>query len=470
MNDSANSSWQMPSFSHALGCFSGVMIILAIGFQVLHINSHSLLFLCVLWVCCNAAVLGADFVAIKAAMTSGLERGLSIIYIFILIGVLVAAFIESGTIASIVYYAFDLVHPMIFLPAGLLLCSFMSLATGTSWGTVGTVGLILLGIGSALQIPLPLIAGMVISGAIFGDKMSPVSDTTNLAATCAGADLYGHIRAMLYTTLPSYVICLLLFTWLGLEYGQGQVSAAEINQFKTGLSQIFAISPWTFIPLVVLLALSFRGVAPEPCMVASIVVAAVLAMVLQDRAFTDVMDSLQGGYVISTGQANIDALLNKGGIQSMMWTLSLSLLAFALGGLMHTFDFLTVLLRGLLNRIQAAATLMTTTIAACFVGNMTLGDSYLSIIMGCQVFKEKYQQQGLQSRLLSRCVEEGGTLTTSLVPWSPSAAFYFSILGVTAWEYAPFVLLALVNPVVSIVLAYLGFGILRRSANEVVGD
>jgi NhaC family Na+:H+ antiporter len=205
-------------------------------------------------------------------------------------------------------------------------------------------------------------------------------------------------------------------------------------------------------------------------MVASIVVAAVLAMVLQDRAFTDVMDSLQGGYVISTGQTNIDALLNKGGIQSMMWTLSLSLLAFALGGLMHTFDFLTVLLRGLLNRIQAAATLMTTTIAACFVGNMTLGDSYLSIIMGCQVFKEKYQQQGLQSRLLSRCVEEGGTLTTSLVPWSPSAAFYFSILGVTAWEYAPFVLLALVNPVVSIVLAYLGFGILRRSANEVVGD
>ena len=470
MNDSANSSWQMPSFSHALVCFSGVMIILAIGFQVLHINSHSLLFLCVLWVCCNAAVLDADFVAIKGAMTSGLERGLSIIYIFILIGVLIAAFIESGTIASIVYYAFDLVHPMIFLPAGLLLCSFMSLATGTSWGTVGTVGLILLGIGSALQIPLPLIAGMVISGAIFGDKMSPVSDTTNLAATCAGADLYGHIRAMLYTTLPSYVICLLLFTWLGLEYGQGQVSAAEINQFKTGLSQIFAISPWTFIPLVVLLALSFRGVAPEPCMVASIVVAAVLAMVLQDRAFTDVMDSLQGGYVISTGQANIDALLNKGGIQSMMWTLSLSLLAFALGGLMHTFDFLTVLLRGLLNRIQAAATLMTTTIAACFVGNMTLGDSYLSIIMGCQVFKEKYQQQGLQSRLLSRCVEEGGTLTTSLVPWSPSAAFYFSILGVTAWEYAPFVLLALVNPVVSIVLAYLGFGILRRSANEVVSD
>ena len=171
---------------------------------------------------------------------------------------------------------------------------------------------------------------MVISGAIFGDKMSPVSDTTNLAATCAGADLYGHIRAMLYTTLPSYVICLLLFTWLGLEYGQGQVSAAEINQFKTGLSQIFAISPWTFIPLVVLLALSFRGVAPEPCMVASIVVAAVLAMVLQDRAFTDVMDSLQGGYVISTDQANIDALLNKGGIQSMMWTLSLSLLALSL--------------------------------------------------------------------------------------------------------------------------------------------
>ena len=467
MTDSSIEPTQAPSFSHALVCFSGVMIILAAGFQFLQINSHSLLFVCVLWVCCNAYVLGADFATIKAAMTSGLERGMSIIYIFILIGVLVAAFIESGTIASIVYYAFDMVHPALFLPAGLLLCSFMSVATGTSWGTVGTVGLILMGIGSALQIPLPLIAGMVISGAIFGDKMSPVSDTTNLAATCAGADLYGHIRAMLYTTVPSYLICMALFTWAGLEYSQGQLSAAEISQFKGGLSEIFVISPWTFVPLLVLLVLSIRGVAPEPCMVASIVVAAILAMILQGRDFSDLMASLQSGYIISSGQENIDTLLNKGGIQSMMWTLSLSLLAFALGGLMHAFDFLTVLLRGILSRIQVAATLMATTIVACFVGNMTLGDSYLSIIMGCQVFKEKYQQQGLQNRLLSRCVEEGGTLTTSLVPWWPAAAFYYSILGVTAWEYAPFVLLALVNPLLSIVLAYLGLGVLRQPNQKV---
>ena len=466
MNDSANPRWQMPSFSHALVCFSGVMIILAIGFQVLHINSHSLLFLCVLWVCCNAAVLGADFVAIKGAMTSGLERGLSIIYIFILIGVLVAAFIESGTIASIVYYAFDLVHPTIFLPAGLLLCSFMSLATGTSWGTVGTVGLILLGIGSALQIPLPLIAGMVISGAIFGDKMSPVSDTTNLAATCAGADLYGHIRAMLYTTLPSYVICLLLFTWLGLEYGQGQVSAAEINQFKTGLSQIFAISPWTFIPLGVLLALSFRGVAPEPCMVASIVVAAVLAMVLQDRGFTDVMDSLQGGYVISTGQANIDALLNKGGIQSMMWTLSLALIALSLGGLLDRSGFVRVLLQGLLSRIKRSATLVAATIGSCVIANMSMGEGYLSIIFGGQIFKDSYDADGLERHMLSRCLEEGATLSTSLIPWTTSGAFCMGALGISPFTFAPWAFFNYINPLLSILLAYMGFGIFRKKTSE----
>ena len=453
---------QEPGFLHSLFSFGGVATVVIVGLLGFGISLHSLLIVALVWVAGNAFTVGHRYDSIKAAATSGIARGLGAIYIFILIGVLVAALIEGGTIGSLIYYGIDLLHPAIFLPAGVLLCTLMSLATGTSWGTIATAGVVLIGLGGALGIPLPIVAGMVISGASFGDKMSPVSDTTVLAAMTAETDIYAHIRSMFYTSGPAYLICLVGFSLLGLQFSGQALSPEELLQLQAGLASEFVIGPLALLPLLVLLALSFRRVPAEPSMLASIATAAALAVAVQDRTLVDVLNSLQGGYTANTGLEQLDSLLSRGGIQSMMWTLSLALIALALGGLLDRAGFVRVLMNGILSRMRRAASLMTATIGSSLVANMSMGEAYLSIIFGGQLFKTRYQEQKLANHLMSRCLEEGATLTTPLIPWTTSGAFCMGVLGLSSLEYAPWALFNYINPILSIVLAYLGFGIFRQ--------
>lgn len=454
-----------PGFLQSLACFGGIIAIVMIGLLALGISLHVLLIAGLIWAAGHAFTLGAPFASIKLAMSAGIEKGLGAIYIFILIGVLIAAFIESGTVGSLIYYGVDLLGPAIFLPAGLLICSLMSLATGTAWGTIGTIGVVLMGLGGAMGIPLALVAGMVVAGASFGDKMSPVSDTTNLAAMSAETDLYAHIRSMLYTTVPSYALALVAFTVVGLGYADQSLSVQELAALKEGLATEFVIGVMPLLPLLVLLVLSVRRVPAEPSMLASVGVAVVLAVFLQGRGFVEVLNSLQGGYVANTGLEQLDTLLTRGGIQSMMWTLSLALIALALGGLLDRAGFVRVLMSGVLARIRRSATLMTTTIASGVVANAGMGEGYLSIIFGGQIFRQSYDDNGLERHMLSRCLEEGATLTTSLIPWTTSGAFCMGVLGISAFEYAPWAFFNYFNPLLSIILAYLGFGIVRVASD-----
>ena len=453
-----------PGLLHSVLSFSGVVTIVIIGLLGFGISLHSLLIVALIWIAGNAVVIGHDYASIKTAMTSGIAKGLGAIYIFVLIGVLVASLLEGGTIGSLIYYGIDLLHPAVFLPAGLLLCTFMSLATGTSWGTIATAGVVLVGLGAALGIPLPLVAGMVISGASFGDKMSPVSDTTVLAAMTAETDIYAHIRSMFYTSGPTYIICLVAYTLLGLQFAGQTLSAEQLLELQAGLSGEFAIGPLALLPLLVLLTLSLRRVPAEPSMLASVATAVVLAVAVQDRPVVDVLNSLQGGYVANTGLDQLDSLLSRGGIQSMMWTLSLALIALALGGLLDRTGFVRVLMNGILTRLRRAASLMTATIGAGLVANMSMGEAYLSIIFGGQLFKASYKEQKLENHLMSRCLEEGATLTTPLIPWTTSGAFCMGVLGLSPLAYAPWALFNYVNPILSIILAYMGIGIFRQVA------
>lgn len=454
---------QDPGFLQSLICFGGVIVIVIAGLLWLGISLHSLLLIALVWVAIHSAALGFSFVAVKSAMISGIEKGLGAMFIFFLIGVLIAAFIESGTIGGLIYYGVDILHPSVFLPAGLVLCSLMSVATGTAWGTIGTIGVVLMGLGEALGIPLPLVAGMVVSGATFGDKMSPVSDTTNLAAMSADTDLYSHIKSMMYTTVPTYVICLILFTLVGLSYSGQTLSAQELVQLKNFLAIEFTINPLTLLPLLVLLVLSIKKTPAEVSMLASVATAAVLAIVMQDRTATEVLNSLNGGYVADTGLERLDVLLTRGGIQSMMWTMSLALIALSLGGILDRAGFVRVLLSGLLLRIKRAASLVATTISGCIIANMSMGEGYLSIIFGGQVFKDSFEEQNLEKHMLSRCLEEGATCTTSIIPWTTSGAFITGALGMSPLEFAPWAFFNYLNPLLSIVLAYLGFGIFRKA-------
>ena len=457
---------RQPGFLQSLVCFAGVIGIVIVGLFRFGIDLHSLLIVGLVWTAAHACSLGVRFPALKTAMSAGIEKGLGAIYIFILIGVLIAALIAAGTVPSLVYYGVDLLSPGIFLPAGLILCSVMSVATGTAWGTIGTIGVVLMGLGEALAMPLPLVAGMVVSGASFGDKMSPVSDTTNLAAMSAEADLYAHIKSMLYTTVPAYVLTLVAYTVVGLSYADQRFSVQNLVTLKDALAGEFVIGLLALLPLAVLLVLSVRRVAAELSMLASVVVATVLAVSVQGQGAAEVLNSLNTGYVSTTGVEQVDTLLTRGGVQSMMWTLSLALVALALGGLLDRAGFVRVLLSGLLSRIKRSATLMTTTIATGVVANMSMGEGYLSIIFGGQIFKKSYEDDGLEPHLLSRCLEEGATLSTSLIPWTTSGAFCMGVLGLSALEYAPWAFFNYINPLLSIILAYLGFGIFRKVARE----
>ena len=454
---------QEPSFLHSLICFGGVIVTVISGMLWLGISLHSLLVIAVVWVAGHSSWLGFSYQKIKSSMISGIEKGLGAIFIFFLIGILVAALIESGTIGGLIYYGLDLLHPTFFLPAGLVLCSLMSLATGTAWGTIATIGVVLMGLGSVLGIPLPIVVGMVVSGASFGDKMSPVSDTTNLAAMSADTDLYAHIKSMLYTTVPTYIISLIAFMLVGLYYTGQTLSAQEILTLSQHLEIEFAISPLTLLPLIVLLVLSLKRTPAEASMLASVATAVVLAVATQDRAITEVLNSLHTGYGADTGLEQLDTLLSRGGITSMMWTMSLALIALSLGGILDRAGFVRVLLRGVLKRIKRSASLMATTIGTGVIANMSMGEGYLSIIFGGQIFKESYEEDRLEKHMLSRCLEEGATLSTSLIPWTTSGAFITGALGMSPLEFAPWAFFNYINPLLSIGLAYMGFGIFRQT-------
>ncbi|MEJ1960302.1 MAG: Na+/H+ antiporter NhaC [Gammaproteobacteria bacterium] len=453
---------QEPGFLRSLTCFGGVIAIVIVGILSLGINLHTLLIIALVWVAGHSAALGLRFDEIKAAMISGIEKGLSAFFIFFLIGVLIAALIEAGTIGSLIYYGVDVLHPTFFLPTGFVLCGLMSLATGTSWGTIATLGVVLMGLGGALGIPLPIVAGMVVSGACFGDKTSPVSDTCVLASMSAGTDLYSHIKSMMYTAAPAGIITFVAFLLIGLHYGGQAVSTQELLDLKQHLAKEFVISWTSLLPLLVLLVLSVKRVPAEMSMLGSVLVGVVLAVVIQHRTTAEVLNSLNDGYKSNTGVKQLDSLLSGGGVQSMMWTMSLALIALSLGGILHRAGFVRVLMSRLLMRIKRTASLVATTIGAGVVVNMSMGEAYLSIIFGGQIFKKSYEDHNLENYMLSRNLEEGATLSTPLIPWTTSGAFITGVLGMSPLQYGPWAILNYINPLLSIALAYAGYGIFRR--------
>ncbi|MGM0632485.1 MAG: Na+/H+ antiporter NhaC family protein [Pseudomonadota bacterium] len=245
-----------PGLARAVLCFAGNLAVISVGLFALDVSLHILLFFCLIWTALHLRWLGHDFVAIRAMMDSGISRALPALYIFMLIGLVIASFMHSGTIAALIHYGLDLLSPGYFLAAGLVLCSLMSVATGTSWGTVGTLGVVLMGLAEAMGVPLALTAGMVVCGATFGDKLSPISDTTNLAAMSAGTSLFRHIGAMLYTTVPAFLLCLFVFLLLGIQYSDDAMPVENLRRLQDALDSSFRLQPLiTLLPLAVLVVL-----------------------------------------------------------------------------------------------------------------------------------------------------------------------------------------------------------------------
>ena len=451
-----------PSFMAALLTFLSIVAILIIGIFALHVDLHILLILGIIVTALVAKKIGYKWEEIQAAMGHGVSRAMIGMFIFIAIGMLIGSWIQAGTVPALIYYGLDLLSPRWFLPAGLLICSITSLATGTSWGTAGTVGLALMGIGVSMGIPAPLVAGMVVSGAFFGDKMSPVSDTTNLAAISAETRLYDHIGAMMYSQLPALVIALVLYTLIGFKYAGGTIDAAQITEIQQTIAGTFNVSVWLLIPIVVLLTLSIMKVPAIPAMMAGVFTASILSMLTQGSSPADVLTAINYGFSSDTGVVAVDKLLNRGGIQSMMWTFSLSFIALALGGALDELHFLEVLIEKMIAKIKRAASLTTVTIISSILSNAAMGEAYLSIILNGRLYGKAFDEKGLQRRMLSRSLEEGATMTTGIIPWTTAGAFMAGTLGVSTIALAPFAFLNLLTPIISITMSYMGIYVLYK--------
>jgi len=376
---------------------------------------------------------------LEAAMFRVVAVGLPSLAILMTVGMIIGVWILSGTVPLLIYWGLAILSPGIFLVATCLICALISLATGTSWGTVGTVGLALLGIGSGLDVPPAITAGAVVSGAFFGDKMSPLSDTTNLATAVCSTDLFTHIRGMMATAGPAMGVALLVYAGMGLGYGAEDALRSErIARISAALERRFVLSPWLLLPPVVVVGLAVRRFPALPSIFAGVVLGGVLAVVIQGVSVHEVFAAMQEGYESHTGVEAMDALLSKGGIQSMTWVITLVLFALGFGGMLEG----TRALEAVLLRVERCARgrlgLVAASTGAAVGTNLVTGDVYLSVALPGRMFTPAYQRRGLATTTLSRSIEDGGTLISPLIPWNVGGAFVASTLGVETLAYAPF--------------------------------
>lgn len=393
--------------------------------------------------------------------------GLPAIILFITIGMLIAAWIISGAVATVLYYGFAIFNPATFLVASCLLCSVLSLATGTSWGTVGTVGLALMGIGHGLGIPDAWTAGAIISGAFFGDKMSPLSETTNLTPAVAGVDLWDHIKGMLPTTVPAMVISILVYAYVGFSYKDQVADFADIELMRRTLAANYDISVFTLLPAVVVIAAALMRMPALPTVLGGIIVACVIAIILQGASVQEIFGVLQNGVVSQTGVEIVDKLLSKGGVMSMTWVVTLTLLALSFVGALEFYGTLNAILKKINNVVRTRFGLVGASYASTIGIGTIIGDVYTSLVLPGRLLKDKYAQMGYKRTTLTRSIEDCGTLLSPLIPWNMGGGFVAATLGVATILYAPYAIACWLSPVFGIIWLMLNKFIPREAPSDI---
>jgi len=395
-------------------------------------------------------------------IVEGISVGLKAILILMVVGMLIGTWIAGGIVPILIYHGLKLLHPSFFLVATCVICCVVSISTGSSWTTAGTVGIALVGVGQGLGVPLPMVAGAIVSGAYFGDKLSPLSDTTNLAPAVAGSELFEHVRYMLYTTIPSLLIALVIYGVLGWSgAGHGQVSDLKVALLRQALDVHFDLNPVLLLPPVLVILMVALRLPALPSLLVGALLGGILAVTVQGADLKDVLAAAQKGYVSKSGIEAVDKLLSRGGLESMMSTVSLILCALTFGGVMERTGLLAELAKGILRLAHGVGGLVSATVVTCLGMNLLAPDQYLSIIVPGRMYREAYQQQGLHPKVLSRTLEDAGTLTSPLVPWNTCGAFMSTTLGVGAMVYLPYAFLNLLNPLIAIAIAFAGWKIAR---------
>lgn len=394
------------------------------------------------------------------------------ILILLMVGALSGTWLLSGIIPTMIYYGLQILSPSIFLAASLVICAVISIATGSSWSTSATVGIALIGIGNTMGINPGMTAGAVISGAYFGDKLSPLSDTTNLAAAMAGADLFDHIKYMLFTTVPSVLFAFLVFVILGLNIST--LSTPDITDKLSAIQGAFNISPWLFLVPVLVIILIMRKTQPLIALMAGAIMGGIAAIIAQpdlvvkvadgsvldfNTAYKGVMNALTTKTSVETSNAELNDLFSGKGMAGMLGTIWLILCAMVFGGVMDAIGALARITSALLNLFQTAFGLFSSTVMSCLAINVTASDQYLALVIPGKMFKKAYEDKGLQPVNLSRTLEDSGTVTSVLVPWNTCGAYNTGVLGVATGEYFIYAIFNWLSPIMTLLVAGIGYKI-----------
>ena len=430
----------------------------------------------------SAAIAGLISVRLKLSWTgllNAIKKNISVaipsILILLIIGSLAGTWLISGIVPVMIYYGIKIIHPSIFLFAAVIVCSIVSLVTGSSWSTIATIGIALLGIGQTLGINEGLVAGAIISGAYFGDKMSPLSDTTNLAPAVAGADLFTHIRYMIFTTGPSMILTLTIFFVIGFTNNNSPVET-NVEGVIAAIEKSFNLNPLLLLVPVILLIVIIKKVPALPSLLIGTLLGAIAALVFQPQIIKElagegisrlsasyivIMRAMFGDIHIETANSMINELFSTGGMAGMLNTVWLILSAMVFGGAMEAGGLLARITKALISLVNSTGSLIASTIATCIFFNVTASDQYISIVVPGRMFSQTYKDKGLKPEVLSRTLEDAGTLTSVLVPWNTCGATQARILGVPTLTYLPYCFLNLINPVMAIIIGYANFKIRR---------
>lgn len=425
---------------------------------------------------------GYSWHSIEKAIINGISISLGAILILLTVGALIGTWLLSGTVPTMIYYGLQIIDPSWFYAAACLVCGIVAMSIGSSWTTAATVGVAFIGIAGGFEMSASITAGAVISGAYFGDKLSPLSETTNLAPAVAGSELFSHIRYMLWTTVPSISIALVLFLIIGFNHSSGTASDSNtIETLSNTLTDTYNISIINLIPLFILLLLAYKKMPAFPAVAIGSIVGGVWAAIFQQdlissmaqegvsevKAFiTVIWTAFFDGVVVDTGNTEIDKLLSRGGMSSMLNTIWLVMCALSFGAVLEHLGMLKKFVESILSAAKSTGSLIASTVATCIGTNLVTADQYMAIVMPGRMYKEEYHRRGLHPTVLSRTLEDSGTITSPLIPWNTCGAFMFGALALTSYEYIFYCFFNLINPILAIIYAYVGFKINKLSDDE----
>lgn len=443
-----------PSLVIALIPLIAMGILLGVGYGVYKIAAQVLLVAAAFITGILGLILRFKWKEMEEGIVNSIHKAMPAILIMLCVGILIGSWIACGTIPMVIYYGLKLISPQYFLVTACFVCSLTSLATGTSWGTIGTLGVAFMGIAMGLGIPLGPAAGAIVAGAYFGDKMSPFSDVTNLAPVAAGSNLFDHIKHMLWSATPAWLLGLAIYFFVGLRYGGEKVESESMTLIIQTLKNNFNFNVLLLLPMAIVFYFAFTKKPTIPGMLLSSLVAGILAIIFQGASITDVATAMNTGYQAQTGVPKVDELISRGGLMSMMETQLIAFTAFSFGGIMQRTGLLSVILDRVMKFANKTWSIVLTTIISSIVTAMMTASSYLSMIIPGELLSPIYKKKGLAAKNLSRIIEESGAIIVPLIPWSMAGAFITGTIGVSPVTYLPW---AIMNYAAVIILTLYGF-------------